>query len=283
MIDNQLSLRSQAALRTGTPMQQLELTSNGILQLLLDPELRHQLSQALVQDSTEYQNQFWKACNECRPNETELRRVFQEVLKSSAPPEHELLGPLIFNENMPDDLLMELCEQGKFISQLSHRRGPKALLEKIAEKYNSDEAITSLALYYYKNESLEDFVNFVQKYKHCWMLQFNLAYKCPEFDPNKASFIRRSGAAQFDRIFQRQDMLRLLREAPSPEAYRICLKGDAEVQHELCVIETLPADILRALASDGKTRAIRNLASQRLKPASRQDDKQAGEQQVTSD
>lgn len=246
-------------------MQQIAITADAILQVLHDLEGRERLRHLLNAEGTEFQNQYWKACTECRPEPSELRKVFYFVLSSDQSQDHELLGPLIFNENMPEDLLMELCEQGKFISQLGHRRGPKRLLERIAEKYNYDEAITSLALYYYKNQSFEEFVDFVQKYKHCWMLQFNLAYKCSEFDPNKASFIRRTGASQFDRIFQRQDMLRLLRDAPSPEAYRICLKGDAEVQHELCLLENLPPDILRALASNGKTRAIRNIAGQRLK------------------
>ncbi len=245
-------------------MQEICITKSNLLQVLLDPHLRRGLHLALAHSGPEGSNQYWTACNECDASKHDLRDIFATVLAGEER-DHDLLEPLVFHRNMPEDLLLDLCDQEKFISQLGHRRSPRSLLEQMAERHNYDEAITTLALCFYKDDPLETFVRFVEKYKNCWMLQFNLAYKCADFDAEKASFIRQVCASQFDRIFERQDLLRFLREAPGPEIFRICLKGDSVVQRELLDVDDLPVDILEALASHGKTKAIRNMSGEILK------------------
>lgn len=245
-------------------MEEICITKSNLLQVLRDPHLRRALKFTLGRSGADGSNQYWNACTDCELSRTELRELFTTVLAGEEQ-DHELLEPLVFHSNMPDDLLIDLCNRGMFISQMGHRRGPRVLLEHIAEQHSYPEAITTLALFHYKDEPLDKFVAFVEKHKNCWMLQFNLAYKCEEFDQEKASVIRQLCASQFDRIFERQDLLRFLREAPGPEIFRICLKGDSVVQREMLDVDDLPVDILEALASHGKTKAIRNMSGEILK------------------
>lgn len=246
-------------------MPEIAIDKSNLLDTLRNSSRRKLLSAALAEGGADLSNEYWTACTGCDLSAADLKALFGELLSSEGG--HELLEPLVFHPNMPDDLLLELCDQGKFTTQLGHRRGPRELLEKMAEKYGYDESITTLALFHYKDEPLETFERFVEKYKNCWMLQFNLAYKCEEFDSEKASYIRQACASQFDRIFERQDLLRFLREAPGPEIFRICLKGDSVVQRELLDVDGLPVDILEALATHGKTKAIRNMSGEILKLA----------------
>lgn len=74
---------------------------------------------------------------------------------------------------MPDDLLLEIFESGLCLDELGHRRGPRPLLEKLANEACYPEAIVTLALQLYtdSSESPEEFSRFVKQHSdHSWML-----------------------------------------------------------------------------------------------------------------
>ena len=71
-------------------------------------------------------------------------------------------------------LLLELCDQGRCLDELGHRKGPRRLLEKMAEQHRYPEAIVSLGLTLYtsEQESLVSFAKYLERHKEqSWLLE----------------------------------------------------------------------------------------------------------------
>ncbi|MFO0675274.1 MAG: hypothetical protein U0169_01990 [Polyangiaceae bacterium] len=86
----------------------------------------------------------------------------------------ELLEELLFHPDVPEDVLLALCEEGAFLGSLGHRRGPRALLERMAELHAYPEAIVSLGLQLYRNpdSTSAEFEAFTRRHGHdAWMVR----------------------------------------------------------------------------------------------------------------
>lgn len=160
-------------------MEQLDLSAKPIIEILLDPGLRASLIVALQAEQGRHRpvyHQYEELALHCEATADQLRQVIPILRELDHAAGHTLIAPLLFHPNLPDDLLLKLCEEERFISPLGHRRGPQWLLEKLAKEYRYSEAITTLALSYYGTEhySNEDFKAFISKYKDDGMLRWNL-------------------------------------------------------------------------------------------------------------
>jgi hypothetical protein len=112
----------------------------------------------------------------CRATPDELRRALRVLATDQGAEAEEVLGELLFHPEIPEDALVQFAEEGRFISALGHRAGPRRLLEVLAERHRYPEAITTLALHHYgaEDESPESFRTFLQRYEDVHMLEYNL-------------------------------------------------------------------------------------------------------------
>ncbi|HVC94444.1 MAG TPA: hypothetical protein VND64_12175 [Pirellulales bacterium] len=86
---------------------------------------------------------------------------------------------LCSHPDTPEDVLLEICDHGLCLDELGHRRGPRRLLEKLADERHYPEAIISLALELYVSalEPEGAFAAFVGRHAdHAWVLE-SLAHK----------------------------------------------------------------------------------------------------------
>ncbi|HEX6039118.1 hypothetical protein, partial [Longimicrobium sp.] len=81
-----------------------------------------------------------------------LGQAVLALLDEPADEDDRLLEPLLSNPVTPREALWAAYHQGRGIGALGHRRGPRALLEALAEEHGCHEAITTLALLYYASE-----------------------------------------------------------------------------------------------------------------------------------
>jgi len=91
-------------------------------------------------------------------------------------PDDKLLGGVLINPSTPDAALWEAYRQGRGIDRLGHRRGPRALLEALAEEHGYSEAITTLALRDYADADDPFFRAFVERHRGDFMLRSNLRH-----------------------------------------------------------------------------------------------------------
>lgn len=165
-------------------MEQFKLTEKPIIEILLDANLRQVLVDALRAEHGRHLPVHWQyeeLARNCEATAEQLRAVIHSLLEldvSDDSPRNSLISPLIFHPNMPDDLLLELCEDEYCIMPLGHRRGPQWLLEKLAKEHRYDEAIVTLALYYYGTDSYsnDQFKDFICQYLDNHMLRSNLKH-----------------------------------------------------------------------------------------------------------
>jgi hypothetical protein len=155
-------------------MEPSDRTEANLLDVLLDPERRAALRDAMGQEQGSrlplINHYFDLACTA----EDEVRLGAAVLALLEEPDDDELLEPLLGNPVTPDEALWAAYRQGRGIDALGHRRGPRALLEALAEEHAYDEAITSLALFHYASEDDDFFRAFVARHRDSFMLRFNL-------------------------------------------------------------------------------------------------------------
>jgi hypothetical protein len=112
----------------------------------------------------------------CRATPDELRRAVRVLETEPSAEAEQVLADLLLHPDVPEDVLVQLADEDRFISTLGHRAGPRRLLEALAEKHRYPEAITTLALHYYgtEEESPESFRAFLRRYQNVHMLEYNL-------------------------------------------------------------------------------------------------------------
>jgi hypothetical protein len=153
-----------------------DLTEESLIAILLDQEQRQQLTTALAQEqgtNLSLTHRYEEIAPRCQATPEMLRRV-AAILRTRIYRGTHLLDALLFHPQMPDDLLLDLAHQRRWVTLLAHRSGPRTLLEYIAERYQYSEAITTLAVNYYPLESDETFVAFIAKYRTDALLYGNL-------------------------------------------------------------------------------------------------------------
>lgn len=157
-------------------MEPSQLTEASLLDVLLDPRRRAGLRDALRREQGSHlplTNHYYDLA--CTAEDGE--RLGAAVLALLAEPDGEdgeLLEPLLGNPATPPEALWAAYRQERGIDALGHRRGPRALLEALAEEHGYDEAVTSLALFHYASEDDDFFRAFVARHRDSFMLRDNL-------------------------------------------------------------------------------------------------------------
>ena len=245
------------------------LTEESLISILKDRTMRASLV-SLMRDERSpaplvLHNQLAEVSPRCVALSADLVEVFESIL-ADEPQHHQLLEWLVFHPEMPEQLLLQLASDGKFITQLGHRGGPQTLLEFLAREYKYDEAITTLALSYYAVAPASEFRNFVTNHRDCWMMRFNLAISLQKLDAQKSVIVKELFESEFSNIFARYELIQALRADCSPQLVEQCLGSDDKyIQKALLDLPDLPKSALAVLCDQGKTKAIRNEARQRLK------------------
>ena len=153
-----------------------ELTEQSLIPILLDSERRQQLVAALAQEQATkvpLANRYAEVAPRCQAREEELRAAVA-ILRRRKYRQARLLDYLLFHPQMPEDVLLDLAHQPRWVTPLGHRSGPRTLLEYLASTYRYSEAITTLALDYYTQESNDTFAAFIARYRTDYMLGWNV-------------------------------------------------------------------------------------------------------------
>lgn len=107
-------------------------------------------------------------------NDGSVALLFREAVHHEISAQHEeCLRWFCEHPATPDDLLLEIYESGLCVDELGHRKGPRVLLEKLANEANYPEAILTLAIQFFTDSSIaaEDFNRFLSRHAdHGWML-----------------------------------------------------------------------------------------------------------------
>jgi hypothetical protein len=151
-------------------MELKDLTTDNFIDVVSDAAQRKELIEALRQEYGAYPpliNHCWKLAESCKATPEQLRHVTHELmkLKGKKGDYDNLLCLFVRHPAIPEDVLKQLVDQKRCICDLGHLGGPQWLLESVAEE--EENAITSLALFYYSQESYdtEKFAAFLDKHK----------------------------------------------------------------------------------------------------------------------
>lgn len=159
-------------------MEAPDPTEDTLFDVLLDPERRAELRNALRQGTGErvpLLRQYFDLAFTAS-DATRLGQAVMALLEEPGDEEGRLLEPLLSNPETPHEALWAAYRQGRGIDALGHRRGPRALLEALADEHRYDEAITSLALFHYASQDDGFFRAFVARHRDSFMLRSNLCH-----------------------------------------------------------------------------------------------------------
>jgi hypothetical protein len=170
-------------------MQPSAVDEASLFERLMDPRARAELRSALGQEQGShlpltnlYSDLAFTAEDAARLGTA----VFALLEDEAEGPDDMLLEPLLSNPATPHDALWAAYRRGRGITALAHRRGPRALLEALAEEHSYSEAITSLALFHYAQEDDAFFRAFVERHRGDFMLRCNLRRSPLVPDPRRA-------------------------------------------------------------------------------------------------
>jgi len=155
----------------------MDLTADNFFDHLLDPDRRRALMAAMDAEEGTHLPLSWRY-GDLASAATDADRLGRAVLAllDETPDDDTLLGDLLMNPHTPEDALWAAYRRGRGITPLGHRRGPRALLEALAEEHRYSEAITTLALYHYADEDDAAFRRFVERHRGDFMLRSNLRH-----------------------------------------------------------------------------------------------------------
>ena len=169
-------------------MEPTDLTDATLFDVLLDWGRRAALRDALRREQGTHlplTQQYFDLAYTASGAER-LGQAVLALLDEPADEDDRLLEPLLSNPETPHEALWAAYRQGRGIDSLGHRRGPRALLEALAEEHASSEAITSLALFHYASEGDAFFRAFVERHRDDSMLRWNLRRSPLVPDPRRA-------------------------------------------------------------------------------------------------
>jgi hypothetical protein len=156
-------------------MEPSDLTEATLFDVLLDARRRAELRSALRREqgaNLPLANHYFDLA--FTAEDARLGDAVLALLDEPDDDDHDLLDPLLSNPATPHEALWAAYRQGRGIETLGHRRGPRALLEALADEHAYDEAITSLALFHYASEDDDFFRAFVERHRGSFMLRHNL-------------------------------------------------------------------------------------------------------------
>jgi hypothetical protein len=157
-------------------MELSELDEDSLFESLLNPRRREELRDALRREQGAHlplTNHYFDLAYTAEDG-AKLGAAVRALLDEPGDDDHALLEPLLSNPATPHDALWAAYRRGRGIPALGHRRGPRALLEALAQEHGYSEAVTSLALFHYAGEDDAFFRAFVERHRGDFMLRSNL-------------------------------------------------------------------------------------------------------------
>ena len=159
----------------------MEPTLSSLVPCLLDPDSRRELFDAIKAEQGAFPptiNTIGELASRVRCDIREFREL-KEALLSDPDEGERVLGLFIHNPSFPEQILFELSEAGKCITHLAHRKGPIALLLKIArENPGHSEALQTIGQGYFQSEetSVDEFQSFMDEFGASYGLLKSLCY-----------------------------------------------------------------------------------------------------------
>jgi hypothetical protein len=134
---------------------------------MLWPPWRHDLYETLgtLSNTTTLMNAINRAAAMAQASAMQLRQIVETMVAEG----HEELGDaFIYNPNMSEEYLLELCDRGVLTSALGHRAGPRSLLMRMCEVHQYLESILTLGLEFYRDPAVppDEFAAFVRRYRN---------------------------------------------------------------------------------------------------------------------
>ncbi len=175
----------------------------------------------------------------------------------------------------PEDVLLELCDRGICLDELGHRRGPRKLLEKLAEEHRYPEAVLSLAIELFESaaEPAADFADFISRHAdNAWMLETLACRGAASSGEKETAFLRAIAGQPREQDFQEMRKTCALAERAkstndAAEMDRLYSAAEPRIWLALAANPEAPRDLLSKLAAiEGvkNAREIRRLARQNL-------------------
>jgi hypothetical protein len=141
----------------------------------LRPLWRHDLYRTLesADDTVPLWNAVHRAAAVAEASATQLRHVVDSVVAEG---HEDVGGGFVHNPNMSEEYLLELCDRGVLTCELGHRRGPRALMERMCAVHRCPEAVLTLGLDLYRDPAVPpaEFAGFVHRYRDVsagWLLR----------------------------------------------------------------------------------------------------------------
>jgi hypothetical protein len=180
------------------------------------------------------------------------------------------------HESAPEDFLLELCDLGLYLHELGHRKGPRKLLERLADQHHYPEAILTLAKNFYSdpNESTVSFASFLARHADCrWMFE-SLARLEPSSSAKADAFLaaarNRPDAAQILQMVESHRFESEAETATDPAVIeRLYATNDPRVWRALASNRSVPRHLLEQLTSVAGVRSaaeIRDRARRNIAP-----------------
>ena len=186
---------------------------------------------------------------------------------------------LLTHPQAPEDALLRLCEQGLYLDDLGHRKGPRSLLEMLASRYHYPEAVLTLGKQIYLSTAesasvLHDFLH--RQLDQGWLFE-SLARETASSPEKEQIFLRVAlqtpvWEAVRDVHAQRQEELRAASAVDAADIERLYHLRQPSVLRALARNPHTPESILTELcAAKGVkyAREIRNAAAETLLQHSR--------------
>ncbi len=126
----------------------------------------------------------------CHATAGQLREAVRLLEADGRAAANDVLLDLLCHPEMPEDVLVRLAEDGKFIPALGHRARPRRLLEILADKHRHPEAVTTLALNYYGRVEApaKPFRDFLRRHEDMVILED--ALRAGSLDDKKRAIVR---------------------------------------------------------------------------------------------
>lgn len=155
-------------------MEPSQITTASIAALVLDADTRRALLHALAEEQggvLPLHHAFEQAARTAEATPEMLRRIVELLVEEG---DAEWASEFVAHRDMPEDVLLSLCDRGLCIEALGHLRGPRSVIEHVVARHRYPEAILTLALDLYRDAevSLEDFTAHVEAHADVtWMLR----------------------------------------------------------------------------------------------------------------
>lgn len=158
-------------------------------------------------------------------------------------------------DDTPEDVLVDIYEQGIFLKELAHRKGPRRLLERIARETRYPEAVLTLAIELYTSnaETVVDFQTFLREHSGSYWLLESLAHQPPTTEEKTQAF--REIAARHPDAEQLLKLIHVLQwerqakaESRLDELHRLFTTREPKIWRSLAGNPLTPREILEHLA-----------------------------------